>query len=361
MSRHLKFTTLALAASFVCAFANLPQAHAQMNDADQSPLQGLPAPIDENVGIDCVASVPCVCPPKFATFGEFMALRPRDSEVAYAVPIDGPITPTLGNATQIGPTAIVDFDYQYAYRVGGEFFLDNCRSIRGTYTNLDSDTSHQVTIAPPDVIRSLVTHPLGTNAAFDGLNAAAQFNLDYDTIDVEFVWMQHECSYSYGLTVGARYGRIEQQFRSQFETNGGTFVNTNVEFEGAGLRLGALGDFYACNRNLLLYFRSNLSLMAGEASADYLQGDVVDPVEVQTSWEAGRLVSVADLELGVGWQSCDRRIRVSAGYVISAWMNMVQTDEFITAVQQNQFNQGFDNLGDFMSFDGVTGRLEVRF
>ena len=47
-------------------------------------------------------------------FGEFLYLRPRNAEVAYAMPVDSLIT-----GTQIGPTAIVDPGYHPGFRVGG--------------------------------------------------------------------------------------------------------------------------------------------------------------------------------------------------------------------------------------------------
>ena len=317
---------------------------------------------------ECPPVVVPECPPQsnwlgLEVFGEYLYLRSRDTEVAYAVPIDGPIAPVLGNGIQIGPTAVVDFDHDSAFRVGGAVAIDNCRWIRGTYSWFETSTADSVTIAPPDVIRSLVTHPLGANGAFDGLDAAAQFGLDYQIVDLGYLWRhEDQCGgFDYGFRLGARYANVDQNFRSQFETNGGTFVNTNVSFDGAGIRAGAMGDWFSRNRRWLVYARSHASLLAGTANANYLQGDIVDPVEVQTSWRAGRFVSILDAELGVGWQNCDGGVRVTVGYLVSTWLNMVQTDEFIAAVQQNQFNQGFDNLGDMMSFDGLTGRLEVRF
>ena len=42
-------------------------------------------------------------------FGEFLYLRPRNAEVAYAVPMDGAVLSPTG-AVQVGPTALVDLD-----------------------------------------------------------------------------------------------------------------------------------------------------------------------------------------------------------------------------------------------------------
>jgi hypothetical protein len=43
--------------------------------------------------------------------------------------------------------------------------------------------------------------------------------------------------------------------------------------------------------------------------------------------------------------------------MLSGWFNVVRTDQFISAVQQNNFV----GLGDTLTFDGFTGRIELRF
>ena len=82
-----------------------------------------------------------------------------------------------------------------------------------------------------------------------------------------------------------------------------------------------------------------------------------DPVVVNTDWEIGRVVPILDLELGGGWCSPKGRVRLSAGYVISAWFNTVKTQDFIDAVQQNVFR----DVSSTISFDGLVARAELRF
>ena len=48
---------------------------------------------------------------------------------------------------------------------------------------------------------------------------------------------------------------------------------------------------------------------------------------------------------------------MSIGYSFSAWTNVVKTDEFINAVQTNNFL----DLGETMTYDGLVARLEGRF
>jgi hypothetical protein len=68
-------------------------------------------------------------------------------------------------------------------------------------------------------------------------------------------------------------------------------------------------------------------------------------------------VTIADIEAGLGWQSQSQRWRTTLGYNFSGWYNTVKTDEWIKAVQTNNFV----DLGDKMTFDGLVLRMELRW
>ena len=103
--------------------------------------------------------------------------------------------------------------------------------------------------------------------------------------------------------------------------------------------------------------RGTANFVPGEFRTRYTQGSNVDPIIVDTAWKAGRIVSILDLEVGAGWQSCCGHVRLTAGYVISSWFNTVNTDEWIQSVRTNNFV----GLNDTMTFDGLTARAEYRF
>ena len=69
------------------------------------------------------------------------------------------------------------------------------------------------------------------------------------------------------------------------------------------------------------------------------------------------MVSILDIELGMGWSSPSGRLRASAGYMFSGWFNTVVTDEFIDSVRANNSV----DAGDSLSFDGLVLRGELRF
>ena len=107
----------------------------------------------------------------------------------------------------------------------------------------------------------------------------------------------------------------------------------------------------------MVYGRGAASFVGGVFRSSYTQDDLLGTRVVDTAWTAGRLVTMLDLEVGVGWVSPADRFRCSVGYMVSGWYNVVKTDEWIGAVQRNNFV----GLGDTLSFDGLTARAELRF
>jgi len=308
-------------------------------------------------------------PPQFkhrtGFFGDFLYLRPRNAEIAYALPIDGPVAPTLGNEVPIGPTAVVDFEYEPAFRVGGVFRLNDGASLVGQYTYFRSDASSSATINAADgVLRSLVSHPLGANAATDTLDANATLALDYDLVDLDYRGLivgcescQGKCAYIVNYLVGGRYARFDQDFRSNFVVTGTTTVDTNVDFEGGGIRLGLEGERHSTATGIYVYGRGVTNLMVGEFKADYQQTNTFNGVEAFTNWSGGRVVPVLDLELGLGWVGPRRRLKLSGGYLVSSWFNVVKTEDFINAAQ----NHDFDSLSGNLTFDGLVARATWEF
>jgi hypothetical protein len=313
---------------------------------------------------DCA---PC-CPPAWAhrcgVFGEYLLLRPRDAEVSYGVPINGPIVRPPADPVQVGPVAIVDPDYSTGFRVGGSFAFDWCSSVVLTYSHFESNTEHSITTDPTEaVIRPLVMHPSMFEANTDALAAQAGLGIDFDTLDADYrsvLWLNH-CSVM-NWFVGARYAHLQQDFASLFTLTGeNEEVITDVGFDGGGIRFGLDGERHHCC-GFLLYGRGSISVVAGEFSATYFQADNFDREIVDTAWKAGRVVPIMDLELGAGWQSPCGHFRLTAGYNVAYWFNTVTTDQWIKSVQENDFVGQPDGMSyDTITFDGLTARAEYRF
>jgi hypothetical protein len=298
------------------------------------------------------------CGPCFAIYGDFLHLRARDAEVAYAVVIDGPVTaPPTNFPVQVSPIGVVDMDFQPGFRVGFRYNLNPCNAIGAEYTFFEANTQNTVTTQFPDVVRSLVSHPGTLTAAQDFLTATAEYDLSHDIVDGNYYSLL-SCAPDYQLTAvyGIRAMQHEQRLQVDFAGSGTETVMTDIDFYGAGVRAGLEYDkFISCQ--WLVYAKGFGNLIPGEFRADYDQSQSYDSLVVDTGWKAGRLVTIWDLELGLSWVSKCGNYRFNAGYMFSAWTNMVQTDEWIAAVQQNSYI----DMDSTMTYDGLVTRMEVRF
>ncbi len=303
-----------------------------------------------------VASCWCHC---VSVWGEYLFLRPRNAEVAYAVPIDGPIIPPpTANPIQIGRIGMTDPDYSSGLRFGVGYVLDGCSSISAQYTWLESNTVDSVETQAPNVLRSLVSHPGTLTAAQDFLSAEASQRIRFDWLDVDYRRvLDNSCNRQVTFLVGTRMGQYNQDFAANYTASGTESVSTEIDFYGAGLRLGLEGELYSNSRRWNVYGKTAGSLVAGSFTADYRQNQSFDPQVVDATWKAERIVPMLDLELGAGWQSRCGTWRISGGYLVSAWFNTVKTDEWIKSVQSNNFV----GLSGATTFDGLVLRAEGRF
>jgi hypothetical protein len=375
--------TLAVALSFTSPvqaqygpYGPTPASFMQGGDAPPAP-GGIP-PAPSAGGYSCSDGVGAGCGPggcgngcgdccdgwghRVQVFGEFLYLRPRDVDVAYAAIIDGPIVPGAPGL-QNGPIGVLDQDYQPGFRVGAGITLDNCNSITFTYSQLEASSSDAISATGTDVIRGLLLHPNSLNAGSNWLDANADGDIRFNIVDLDYRGLiAHSSDYEVAYMIGARYTRLEQEINANYIAVGTETVNSTVDFDGVGMRFGLDFERYGRNRQWFVYGKGYGSFIGGRFRGDYLQSNQGDPVVATASWEAGRIVSILDLETGLGWQSCSGNIRLSVGYMYSGWYNVVKQNEFISAVQDNNFvSNGISTYDSAITFDGLTARVEVRW
>lgn len=155
---------------------------------------------------------------------------------------------------------------------------------------------------------------------------------------------------------GARYGRLEQDFTAVYRNLVTDEVRTSLTFDGGGIRLGLEGECWNAY-GFSFYGKGAASFLAGEFRGDYFHGNTPQPLILTTSWEAGRIVSILDVDMGVAWTSAGGHWRITGGYLFSGWFNTVNTQWFIDRVRNNNFNELSEGLG----FDGLAVRAELRF
>jgi hypothetical protein len=332
------------------------------------PACAAPSCSDPACGVDGGCGKGCGCDDcckgwchRFNVFGEFLYMRPRDAEVAYAVAIDGAPADPAVPVYQASEVRVVDPDFQPGFRVGGGFTLDECSQIVATYSQLDADTSDSFTVGGgvgEPLIRSLVS-PFPVTAADDGLDAAANLFVQFKTLDVDYKGLFAYCDdYRVAYVVGVRYAKLNQEFNAAFGVNGFQNVATDVDFEGVGAKFGLEAERFGRNKQWFVYGKGSVSAVGGDFRADYFSANDADDLIVDTSWKAGRMVTITDVEFGLGWQNCCGNFRLSGGYMYSTWFNIVRTNEWIDSVQLNNFTDRSDNYKGMMTFDGLTARAE---
>ena len=314
---------------------------------------------DACCGPCCRNCGPCGWTHKIGVFGEFLYLRARDAEIPYAVVQNSNLPLNQIAPIQVSPHAIVDPDFEPAYRVGFSVSTGTCSSLTVQYTMFESTTDNAIALGQKGLgVIGLVGHPGAQNTSTNVTNASAFYDISFDLIDADFRGLISSGScHRVNYLLGAAYGSLEQQFGARNINNGTETVFTDIDFDGAGIRLGLEGERFSSNRKMLTYCKAISTLMAGEFNAVYHQGSDFDNSIVDTAWEAGRIVPMLELEAGFGFNLHDGAYRLTAGYNFNAWFNTVKTDDWIRAVQQNNLT----GLGNTMTFDGFVARLEARF
>jgi hypothetical protein len=211
---------------------------------------------------------------------------------------------------------------------------------------------------PNQVIQGTLLHPSTVNALAQGVRASARYGIDFDFIDADYRELfSYGPNHQYSYLIGARYAQLEQGFDMLVGVNNDRILSSRIDFNGAGARFGLEGERFTASRNFFMYGKSLGSLIAGEFSAFHNQTGTAGGPNVNTSWNAGRIVPILETEFGVGMQNNSGSLRLSAGYMYNVWFNTPVIDEWAAAVQSNSYRD-FDNG---MSFDGLTARLEWRF
>ncbi len=292
-----------------------------------------------------------------ALWGEFLYLRPRGADVIFATPVDGPIT----NQRLVGAQAVADFEYDSGFRVGGSWAIDQCSSFTGNYTWYQADSNDGVILpGGGSYLRTDTVHSSTVNVAGDPLSARAHYGFDMQAIDLNYkalLWGGdcHAVNYLFGL----KYARVEQELGVAYSELTNTNVDTNVDFNGVGPRFGFEAERSLGDCGVLLYTKGTVNFLFGSSSSNYLQTNDFTIVQVQSSLRETRVVTVPEFEMGAGWQSCNGCFRITAGYYLASWFNMMTTPEYLSTVRE--IPNSFERQVKTLTLDGMSIRAEFRF
>jgi hypothetical protein len=313
---------------------------------------GVPGQCPPAIGGAPVPCVPCV-PVQVCTefpwhvFGEFLYLEPRNTDVLYAIPVNAGLI-------QNGPTGVDNPGYTPGFRIGFTRDLyDASSSLGASWTRLDSSGNDSLSAAPPNGIHSLI---LAVPSPFYQ-TASGSYSIDYDLVDLDYRGLFLSSNrYTVNFLLGARYARLTQDFGGSFAGLTSTdTVNTDITFNGGGIRVGLEGERYAARSGLMVYGRTAASFVAGKFDAHY--NELGTQGAFNAELVSDRVVPILELELGVGWVSPSKHFRISGGYLFNAWYNVMRTSDLIGTVQAGGFNSSLNTI----TFDGLVLHGEVLF
>ncbi len=292
-------------------------------------------------------------------FGEFLYLRPGNVDVVYAVEQTS-FDPQLASPT--GPVGRVAPGNGAGFRLGGNWELNDCASLVATYSWLESDTEDTITAAPGNVLDLTVGHPSVITSGATSIAASSTYDIGFQTLDLDYrALLWGNCNAALNYSLGMRYAHLEQAFLAQqeiFAAAGLTTVATQIDFDGFGIRAGLDGTKQNAETGILVYAKAYANFVGGEFKADFTQSNQFGGTAVVGNDFADyRVVTILESEVGMGWQSCNGRVRVTGGYAVTGWLNTLTTGSYINGVQTREYDQ----LGETLTFDGLVTRVEVRF
>ncbi|MCO6044791.1 Lpg1974 family pore-forming outer membrane protein [Aeoliella sp. ICT_H6.2] len=309
---------------------------------------------------------PCTPPWAHRTgvWGTFLYLHATGADMHHAQQQNG--TGGAGT-TPFGLIGVTDPDHEPGFRVGGQVACDMCTSVAVNYTFFESSAIDSLDI-PANVggglgtVGSLVHHP-----AADITSSAGPVNADYDLkmqlLDADYrrLFRASNCGWM-NYFVGARYGRLEQDFR-QLGTFGGSQggvidTTTQIDFDGTGLRVGLDGERILGHGCFSAYGNLSASALVGSFRGDYRMNNATTVSDLAiVRWEDDRVAPMLEYEVGLAWTSCSGCWRAKIGYTAIHWFNVATTPDFVDAVQADNYV----DIGDTLSFSGLTSSVEWRF
>jgi hypothetical protein len=340
---------------------------AQSSDKGQSILEGpagsvLPAP--DKTMLETEAP-PLVSPHahaggngRLSVFADYLYWTVHGGDVPYAQAFDG-IDPAL--SVPRGQVGVVAPQFQSGFRIGGGVSLDGCSAIVGTYTYFNTDRSTQIAAGPGNVLHNFLVFPNTINSAVDSVTASADYHIQLQMADLDYrrAFVSTDCL-TINWLVGLRYAHLEQDLVNTFQVTGSTTVDSHIGFDGIGPRAGLQGE-YRCKSGLFCYANGIFDVLFGQFRGNYTEQNVFTGIVGQTGITANRAVPILEMELGVGWQNESGCIRVSAGYYIGAWCNVMTTTSLASAVANVNFTTNGNNFRDNLVFDGLVARFEFRY
>jgi hypothetical protein len=285
----------------------------------------------------------------FYATGEYLLMRPRAD--AYDFAIRGL---TRGLAT-VGPVESLKSALGSGFRAELGYRFASGWEAGVAYTLLNSGGNRTLAAGPGGVLYTTITRPGLTDTA---LFAAASNQLNYNLYDLvvgrRWAIDEHFAVRAFG---GVRYADIGRRMTAVFDGLDANLaaVRTRSGFDGFGPLIGAEATVSGWG-GLHLYTRASGGLITGRSTNRLLETNNADgTVYVDTRYDVRKVVPVASLAIGGGWQY--RTVSIRAGYEITHWSGFGEPLRFVDDLGQGKIV----TRPSALSLEGFFFQLGVSF
>lgn len=285
-------------------------------------------------------------------FGDYLLLKPRRDALDFAV-----LSPDT-NAAPGGSVESLNWQTRSGFRFGVGYQLpEKPWQISAAYTYLHSSDGLALRSPPGGQLFATLTRGGGVD---DVQTASATGNINYNVLDLDVTrFIAVSPSFLLQVFGGGRFAWIDQKFSALY--NGGSlgavndFVSSPVNFQGAGLSAGGQGLWQVWH-GFGLYGRLRTSLVSGRFHNSLTETNDSGAVTIVNVNETYRqIIPVLQLGAGVAWQG--EHVRLSAGYEMINWFNMINSLDFPGSTNIGKIGR---RTGD-LSLEGLAVQVVLLF
>ncbi|AMV24756.1 hypothetical protein VT84_10195 [Gemmata sp. SH-PL17] len=265
----------------------------------------------------------------FYTTGEFLLMRPRNSDMDFV------IRNSSGGLGTVGPIDSLNYQLGSGLRAEIGYLYDGGKwETAFAYTYLTAGADSTIFSTPNVSLLPTLTRPGLTDRA---LTASGTADLDYQLFDLlagrRFVIQDN---FAVRAIAGFRFSDIRQTLNAFYDGADANqaAVRTRSRFQGFGPLIGAEATL-AGPKGFHLYTRATGGFLSGRSTNLVIEtNDSGATTYVNSRYDVRKEVPFGSLAVGAGWQY--RTISIRAGYEVTHWQGIFERPRFVDDVSQGK-------------------------
>lgn len=292
----------------------------------------------------------CDSPAEWLFSAEYLLVRPRRR------PDDFAIVDPVDNLTPQGSVEGATFSMSSGLRAAvGYKMAGSPWETWFTYTYVGGSGDRTVVAPPGGVIYPTLTRP----GLVDNANiATGSSNLNYNLYDLDAARrVTGDESFCLRMSFGSRAATINQTISGLYDGRDAnrTLASSRVEFDGGGPTVGGEARWLLpCG--FQLFGRAKGGLIVGKVTntvSEFDNGGATTNALVRESYYT--TIPVLEMGTGISWEY--RNLRLSAGYEVANWFNLIDSPTFINDFAEGKIGRRHGDL----TLEGLFVQLGVAY